>query len=137
MKTQKLKKNQQGVTLIEMVAAIVILGIVVLGVAQYLVVSRLNVHLNNLRAGIAQNTADVIVQHQSIPGEWTTNVAVNADLAPYVVPNAKNETVIHLVKKRTDAGVYLITGDVSWRLFANPNGVAYHYATSLQLQVPE
>ena len=70
------KFKLSGATLVEMVAAIIILGLVVIGVAQFLLVSKINVYTDNVRTGVLQALSDTIVKYQTMNvGE--TNVPVD------------------------------------------------------------
>ena len=125
------KAPQAGATLVEMVAAVIILGIVVLGVAQYLLVSKINVYTNNIRTGVLQNLSDTIVEYQGMPvGE--TNVAVNEDLLPHV-PSGR----FRLEKSGPLNGTYTIRGSVTWRAFPRADSNGFNFNESLTLHIPE
>jgi hypothetical protein len=77
------RQRTSGATLVEMVAAIIILGLVVTGVAQFLLVSKINVYTDNVKTGVLQALSDTIVKCQTMSvGE--TNVPVGDDLLPHV-----------------------------------------------------
>jgi hypothetical protein len=125
------KASQAGATLVEMVAAVIILGIVVLGVAQYLLVSKINVYTNNIRTGVLQNLSDTIVEYQGMPvGE--TNVAVHEDLLPHV-PSGR----LRLEKSGPLNGTYTIRGSVTWRAFPRADSNGFNFNESLTLHIPE
>jgi len=119
-----------GATLVEMVAAIIILGLVVIGVAQFLLVSKINVYSDNVRSGVLQALSDTIVEYQTMNvGE--TNVAVELDLLPHVPSGT-----IRLEKSGPATGVYTIQGSVTWRAFPQGDG-SFLLLAQLTLQVPE
>lgn len=125
------KAPQAGATLVEMVAAVIILGIVVLGVAQYLLVSKINVYTNNIRTGVLQNLSDTIVEYQGMPvGE--TNVAVNEDLLPHVTGGR-----LRLEKSGPLNGTYTVRGSVTWTAFPKADGNDFNFNESLTLHIPE
>jgi len=125
------KTRQAGATLVEMVAAVIILGIVVLGVAQYLLVSKINIYTNNIRTGVIQNLSDAIVKYQGMRvGE--TNIGVNEDLVPHVPSGT-----LRVEKSGPLNGTYTIRGSVTWRAFPKGDGNAFNYNESLALQIPE
>jgi len=129
--SQNPKAPQAGATLVEMVAAVIILGIVVLGVAQYLLVSKINVYTNNIRTGVIQNLSDAIVKYQGMPvGE--TNIAVNEDLLPHVP-----SSTLRLEKSGPFNGTYTIRGSVTWRAFPKGDGNGFNFNESLTLHIPE
>jgi len=119
-----------GTTLVEMVAAIIILGLVVIGVAQFLLVSKINVYSDNVRTGVLQALSDNIVKYQTMNvGE--TNVPVDEDLLPHVPSGT-----MRLEKSGPASGVYTIQGSVTWRAFPQGNG-SFLLHEQLALQVPE
>ncbi len=119
-----------GATLVEMVAAIIILGLVVIGVAQFLLVSKINVYSDNVRTGVLQALSDSIVKYQTMTvGE--TNVSVNADLLPHIPSGT-----IRLEKSGPVNGVYTIQGGVTWRAFPEGNS-SFLFHEQLALEVPE
>jgi hypothetical protein len=124
------KSRQQAATLIEMVAAIIILGLVIVGVAQFLLVSKLNVYSDNIRSGVLQALADAIVQQQTMSvGE--TNVPVDVDLLPHIPSGS-----LRIEKTGPANGVYTVHGSVTWRTF--PEGDrSFLFHEELSLQVPE
>ncbi len=120
----------RGSTLVEMVAAIIILGLVVIGVAQFLLVSKINVYSDNIRTGVLQALSDTIVKYQTMNvGE--TNVPVNEDLLPHIPSGT-----IRLEKSGPLNGVYTIQGSVTWRAFPEGNS-SFLFHEQLALQVPE
>jgi hypothetical protein len=120
----------RGSTLVEMVAAIIILGLVVIGVAQFLLVSKINVYSDNIRAGVLQALSDTIVKYQTMNvGE--TNVPVNEDLQPHIPSRT-----IRVEKSGPLDGVYTIQGSVTWRAFPEGNS-SFLFHEQLALQVPE
>jgi len=124
------KLKLRGATLVEMVAAIIILGLVVIGVAQFLLVSKINVYSDNVRTGVLQALSDTIVKYQTMNvGE--TNVPVGEDLVPHIPSGT-----IRLEKTGPANGVYTVQGSVTWRAFPEGNiSVLFH--EQLALQVPE
>lgn len=126
----KPKLKLRGATLVEMVAAIIILGLVVIGVAQFLLVSKINVYSDNVRTGVLQSLSDTIVKYQSMNvGE--TNVPVGEDLLPHVPSGT-----IRLEKSGPANGVFTIQGTVTWRAFPEGNS-SFLFHEQLALQVPE
>lgn len=124
------KLKLRGATLVEMVVAIIILGLVVIGVAQFLLVSKINVYSDNVRAGVLQSLADTIVKYQTMNvGE--TNVPVGEDLLPHIPTGT-----IRLEKSGPANGVYTVQGTVTWRAFPEGNG-SFLFHEQLALQVPE
>lgn len=124
------KLKLRGATLVEMVAAIIILGFVVIGVAQFLLVSKINVYSDNVRTGVLQTLADSIVKYQTINvGE--TNVPVSEDLLPHIPSGT-----MRLEKSGPADGVYTIQGSVTWRAFPQGNS-SFLFHEHLSLQVPE
>ena|SRR6266404_4347249 len=119
-----------GATLVELVAAIIILGLVVIGVAQFLLVSKINVYSDNVRSGVLQALSDTIVKYQTMNvGE--TNVPVEVDLLPHVPSGT-----IRLEKSGPANGVYTIQGSVTWRAFPEGNS-SFLFHEQLALEVPE
>ena len=119
-----------GATLVEMVAAIVILGLVVIGVAQFLLVSKINVYTDNVRTGVLQALSDNIVKYQTMSvGE--TNVPVDDDLLPHVPSGT-----MRLEKSGPVNAVYTIQGSVTWRAFPRGDSASLFHE-QLALQVPE
>lgn len=124
------RSTLRGATLVEMVAAIIILGLVVIGVAQFLLVSKINVYSDNVRTGVLQTLADSIVKYQTINvGE--TNVPVSEDLLPHIPSGT-----MRLEKSGPADGVYTIQGSVTWRAFPQGNS-SFLFHEHLSLQVPE
>lgn len=119
-----------GATLVEMVAAIIILGLAVIGVAQFLLVSKINVYSDNVRTGVLQSLSDTIVKYQTMTvGE--TNVPVSEDLLPHIPTGT-----IRLEKSGPVNGVYTIQGSVTWRAFPEGNS-SFLFHEQLTLEVPE
>ena len=119
-----------GATLVEMVAAIVILGLVGIGVAQFLLVSKINVYTDNVRTGVLQALSDNIVKYQTMNvGE--TNVPVDDDLLPHVPSGT-----MRLEKSGPVNAVYTIQGSVTWRAFPHGDSASLFHE-QLALQVPE
>ena len=119
-----------GATLVEMVAAIIILGLVVIGVAQFLLVSKINVYSDNVRTGVLQSLSDTIVKYQTMNvGE--TNVPVGEDLLPHIPSGT-----IRLEKSGPTNGVFTIQGSMTWRAFPQGNS-SFLFHEQLTLQVPE
>jgi hypothetical protein len=124
------KFKLSGATLVEMVAAIIILGLVVIGVAQFLLVSKINVYTDNVRTGVLQALSDTIVKYQTMNvGE--TNVPVDEDLLPHIPSGT-----MRLEKSGPVNGVYTIQGSITWRAFPDGNG-SFLFHEQLALQVPE
>jgi len=124
------KLQLRGATLVEMVAAIIILGLVVIGVAQFLLVSKINVYSDNVRTGVLQALSDSIVKYQTMNvGE--TNVPVSEDLLPHIPSGT-----IRLEKSGPADGVYTIQGSVTWRAFPDGNS-SFLFHEQLALEVPE
>jgi hypothetical protein len=124
------KLKLRGATLVEMVAAIIILGLVVIGVAQFLLVSKINVYSDNVRTGVLQALSDTIVKYQTMNvGE--TNVPVGEDLLPHIPSGT-----IRLEKTGPANGVYTVQGSVTWRAFPEANS-SFLFHEQLALQVPE
>lgn len=124
------KLKLRGATLVEMVAAIIILGLVVIGVAQFLLVSKINLYSDNVRTGVLQTLSDAIVKYQTMNvGE--TNVPVGEDLLPHIPSGT-----IRLEKSGPADGVYTIQGSVTWRAFPQGNS-SFLFHEQLSLQVPE
>lgn len=128
--TQNTKCHQRAATLIEMVAAIIILGMVIAGVAQFLLVSKINLYSDNVRSGVLQALVDAMVEQQAMSvGE--TNVPVDADLLPHVPSGT-----LRIEKSGPANGVYTVQGSVMWRTFPQgDHGFLFH--EQLRLEVPE
>jgi hypothetical protein len=124
------RRRTTGATLVEMVAAIIILGLVVTGVAQFLLVSKINVYTDNVKAGVVQALSDTIVKYQAM-GVGETNVPVCEDLLPHIPSGT-----IRLEKAGPANGVYTVQGSVTWRAF--PYGdESFLFHEKLTLEVPE
>lgn len=124
------KLKLSGSTLVEMVAAIIILGLLVIGVAQFLLVSRINVYSDNIRTGVLQALSDNIVKYQ-IMNVGETNVPVDDDLLPHIPSGT-----MRLEKSGPVNGVYTIQGSVTWRAFPEGNS-SFLFHEQLALEVPE
>jgi hypothetical protein len=124
------RQRTSGATLVEMVAAIIILGLVVTGVAQFLLVSKINVYTDNVKTGMLQALSDTIVKYQTMSvGE--TNVSVSEDLLPHIPSGT-----LRLEKSGPANGVYTLQGSVTWRAF--PHGDDnFLFHEQLTLEVPE
>lgn len=119
-----------GATLVELVAAIIILGLVVTGVAQFLLVSKINVYTDNVKAGVVQALSDAIVKHQTMSvGE--TNIPVSEDLLPHIPSGT-----MRLEKSGPANGVYTLQGSVTWRAFPHGDD-SFLFHEQLSLEVPE
>ncbi len=82
MKTKNQRnRGKQGTTLVEMLAAVIIVSIVVVGVLQFLIISRLNIYTANIRGGMVQLLSDTIVQNQFIPPGTSEPQSHTYDLA--------------------------------------------------------
>jgi hypothetical protein len=124
------RQRTSGATLVEMVAAIIILGLVVTGVAQFLLVSKINVYTDNVKTGVLQALSDTIVKYQTMSvGE--TNVPVSEDLLPHIPSGA-----LRLEKSGPANGVYTLQGSVTWRAFPHGDD-SFLFHEQLTLQVPE
>ena len=83
----------------EVVAAIIILGLVVTGVAQFLLVSKINVYTDNVKTGVLQALSDTIVKCQTMSvGE--TNIPVGDDLLPPLLE--RHQQAIELIRSRAE-----------------------------------
>ena len=124
-----------GATLVEMLAAVIIVSIVVIGVLQFLIVSRLNVYTANVRTGMQQPLSDTIVQYQSAPPGTITNVPVTGDLATYIV---QDTPYIKVTKSLTPTnGTYTVSGTLTWQTFRDGDGTLFRYTENLSLQIPQ
>lgn len=124
------RQRTSGATLVEMVAAIIILSLVVPGVAQFLLVSKINVYTDNVKAGVLQALSDTIVKCQTMSvGE--TNVPVSDDLLPHIPSGT-----MRLEKSGPANGVYTLQGSVTWRAFPQ-GGDSFLFHEQLSLEVPE
>ena len=124
------RQRTSGATLVELVAAIIILGLVVTGVAQFLLVSKINVYTDNVKTGVLQALSDTIVKYQTMSaGE--TNVPVSEDLLPHI-PSG----MLRLEKSGPANGVYTLQGSVTWRAFPHGDD-SFLFHEQLTLQVPE
>jgi hypothetical protein len=124
------RQRTSGATLVELVAAIIILGLVVTGVAQFLLVSKINVYTDNVKTGVLQALSDTIVKYQTMSvGE--TNVSVSEDLLPHIPSGT-----LRLEKSGPANGVYTLQGSVTWRAFPHGDD-SFLFHEQLTLQVPE
>jgi len=124
------RPRTRGATLVEMVAAIIILGLVVTGVAQFLLVSKINVYTDNVKTGVLQALSDTIVKCQTMSvGE--TNVPVSEDLLPHIPSGT-----MRLEKSGPANGVYTLQGSVTWRAFPYGDD-SFLFHEQLTLEVPE
>ena len=124
------RQRTSGATLVELVAAIIILGLVVTGVAQFLLVSKINVYTDNVKTGVLQALSDTIVKCQTMSvGE--TNVPVGDDLLPHVPSGT-----MRLEKSGPANGVYTLQGSVTWRAFPHGDD-SFLFHEQLTLEVPE
>jgi len=136
MKIRK-SHNSRGGTLVEMLAAVIIVSIVVIGVLQFLVVSRLNVYTANLRTGIQQLLSDTIVEYQYVAPGTSMTVPVTGDLAQYVSA-AQGSPIIQITKSATPTnGTYTVSGTTTWQTFRDGNGTLFKYTENLSLQIPQ
>jgi hypothetical protein len=124
------RQRTSGATLVELVAAIIILGLVVTGVAQFLLVSKINVYTDNVKTGVLQALSDTIVKYQTMSvGE--TNVSVSEDLLPHIPSGT-----LRLEKSGPANGVYTLQGNVTWRAFPHGDD-SFLFHEQLTLEVPE
>jgi len=124
------RQRTSGATLVELVAAIIILGLVVTGVAQFLLVSKINVYTDNVKTGVLQALSDTMVKYQPISvGE--TNVPVSEDLLPHIPSGT-----MRLEKSGPANGVYTLQGSVTWRAFPHGDD-SFLFHEQLTLEVPE
>jgi hypothetical protein len=124
------RQRTSGATLVELVAAIIILGLVVTGVAQFLLVSKINVYTDNVKTGVLQALSDTIVKYQTMSvGE--TNVSVSEDLLPHIPSGT-----LRLEKSGPANGVYTLQGSVTWRAFPHGDD-SFLFREQLTLEVPE
>ena len=124
------RQRTSGATLVELVAAIIILGLVVTGVAQFLLVSKINVYTDNVKTGVLQALSDTIVKYQTMSvGE--TNVSVSEDLLPHIPSGT-----LRLEKSGPANGVYTLQGSVTWRAFPHGDD-SFLFHERLTLEVPE
>ena len=124
------RQRTSGATLVELVAAIIILGLVVTGVAQFLLVSKINVYTDNVKTGVLQALSDTIVKYQTMSvGE--TNVSVSEDLLPHIPSGT-----LRLEKSGPANGVYTLQGSVTWRAFPHGDD-SFLFQEQLTLEVPE
>ena len=140
MKIFKRNRSKEGASLVEVLAATIILGLVLVGVMQYLLVSRINLYTSNIRTAVLQNLADTMVEYQSMTPGLSTNVPPSADIQPFVVANyfSNDPGYIQLYKSVSATnGTYTISGTVMWRAFPNAEGSAWNTTENLSLQIPE
>jgi type II secretory pathway pseudopilin PulG len=132
-------KFNHGATLVEMVAALVLMTIVIIGVMQFLLVSRLNVYTSNVRAGVMQILSDTISQYQFLPPGTSTNIPVSGDMAVHIVKTGTDGAAyVQIDKSATPLnGTYTVHGAVTWKAFPNGNGQAYLFTENLSLQIPQ
>ena len=124
------RQRTSGATLVELVAAIIILGLVVTGVAQFLLVSKINIYTDNVKTGVLQALSDTIVKYQTMSvGE--TNVSVSEDLLPHIPSGT-----LRLEKSGPANGVYTLQGSVTWRAFPHGDD-SFLFHEQLTLEVPE
>ena len=124
------RQRTSGATLVELVAAIIILGLVVTGVAQFLLVSKIDIYTDNVKTGVLQALSDTIVKYQTMSvGE--TNVSVSEDLLPHIPSGT-----LRLEKSGPANGVYTLQGSVTWRAFPHGDD-SFLFHEQLTLQVPE
>jgi hypothetical protein len=124
------RQRTSGATLVEVVAAIIILGLVVTGVAQFLLVSKINVYTDNVKTGVLQALSDTIVKYQPMSvGE--TNVPVSEDMLPHIPSGT-----MRLEKSGPANGVYTLQGSVTWRAFPHGDD-SFLFHEQLTLAVPE
>jgi hypothetical protein len=124
------RQRTSGATLVELVAAIIILGLVVTGVAQFLLVSKIDIYTDNVKTGVLQALSDTIVKHQTMSvGE--TNVSVSEDLLPHIPSGT-----LRLEKSGPANGVYTLQGSVTWRAFPHGDD-SFLFHEQLTLEVPE
>ena len=124
------RQRTSGATLVEVVAAIIILGLVVTGVAQFLLVSKINVYTDNVKTGVLQALSDTMVKYQPMSvGE--TNVPVSEDLLPHIPSGT-----MRLEKSGPANGVYTLQGSVTWRAYPHGDD-SFLFHEQLTLEVPE
>lgn len=133
------KQKKSGASLVEVLAATIILSLVLVGVMQYLLVSRVNLYTSNIRTAVLQNLADTMVEYQSMTPGLTTNVPPSGDIQPFVITiGYTNSGYIQLYKSVSATnGTYTLTGSVQWRAFPNANGTEWDASENLSLQIPE
>ena len=124
------RQRTSGATLVEMVAAIIILGLVVTGVAQFLLVSKINVYTDNVKTGVLQALSDTIVKYQTM-SVCETNVSGSEDLLPHIPSGT-----LRLEKSGPANGVYTLQGSVTWRAFPHGDD-SFLFHEQLTLEVPE
>jgi hypothetical protein len=137
MKTKNQSKNRGncGATLVEMIADVIIVSIVVIGVFQFLIISRLNIYTANIRGGMVQLLSDTIVQNQYIPPGTITNIPVTGDFATYI---SQDTPYIKVTKSASPTnGTYTVSGTLNWQTFRDGNGDLFKYAEYLSLQIPQ
>ena len=131
----KTPSANRATTLVEMLAAVIIVSIVVIGVLQFLIISRLNVYTANVRTGMQQLLSDTIVQCQYMPPGTITNVPVTGNLAAYIVQDAP---YIKVTKSLTPTnGTYTVNGTLTWQTFRDGDGTLFRYTENLGLQIPQ
>lgn len=127
--------HKKGATLIEMIAAVLIISIVIVGVLQFLLISRLNIYTSNIRTGIIQLLSDTIVQYQYIPAGSSTNITVTGELGQYI---SSSQPYIKIEKTSAlTNGTYTITGTLNWQTFRDGDGTLFTYTEELSLHIPQ
>jgi Tfp pilus assembly protein PilV len=130
------KSNRKAATLIEMLAAVIILGIVIIGVFQFIFVSRLNIYTSNVRAGVMQSLKDTIIEFQYAPPGTATNVPVtDPNISSYLTTNAPY--IIITKSPIATNGTYTVDGYVTWKAFPNGDGSSSLYTEHLSLEIPQ
>jgi type II secretory pathway pseudopilin PulG len=129
-------KHNKGATLIEMLAAVIILSIVLIGVVQFIFVSRLNIYTANVRSGVMQTLKDTIIEYQYISPGIATNIPVTEpNILAYMPPDHPYITISkNLVATN---GTYTINGAITWKAFPNGDGGAYLFTENLSLEIPQ
>jgi hypothetical protein len=118
-----------------MLAAVIIVSIVVVGVLQFLIISRLNIYTANIRGGMVQLLSDTIVQNQFIPPGTITNVLVTGDLATFI---SQDTPYMRIAKSAIPTnGTYTVDGTMLWQTFRDGNGDLFKYTEYLSLQIPQ
>ena len=135
MKAHTSATSQSGATLVEMLAGVIILSVVVLGVLQFLLVSRLNVYTANIQTGVIQLLSDTMVAYQFVEPGTSTNIPVSGEWASYI---SSSTPYVAIQKAATPVnGTYTLSGSVTWRAFPNGDGSDFKYTKTLNLQIPQ